>query len=158
MKKLYLLRHAKSSWEDSSLKDIDRPLNNRGKNQVKYMKEFVLKNNIKPDLILCSTSNRTKLTVNGIFDKKNCVFIDSLYHASSTEIMGIIKKVEKQIDSLMIIGHNPGLNEFAYGLINFENNIQTASLIEIDILIDDWKDFHKNDSKFVSYTNPPKKK
>ncbi|WP_419765349.1 MAG: SixA phosphatase family protein [Arcobacter sp.] len=157
MKKLYLLRHAKSSWKDSSLKDIDRPLNNRGKYQVKFMREFVLKNSIKPDLILCSTSKRTKLTHSGIFDDKNAVFMDSLYHASSSEIMNIIKKVDKHIDTLIIIGHNPGLNEFASWLINFENNIQTGSLIQIDISIQDWKDLHKKSSKFVSYTNPPKR-
>lgn len=157
MKKLYLLRHAKSSWEDSSLKDINRPLNNRGKNQVKFMNKFVAENKVEPELILCSSSNRTRLTVDEIFSNKNIIFLDSLYHANSSEIMDIIKSTDKEINSLMIIGHNPGLNEFAYGLINFENNIQTASLIEIDILIDNWKNLHKSNSKFVSYTNPPKK-
>ncbi len=157
MKKLYLLRHAKSSWENPYLNDFDRPLNKRGENQVLFMKDFISKNNINPKLILCSTSNRTTLTAEAIFNKKSITYMDNLYHASSEEIMAIIKNVDKQIDSLMIIGHNPGLNELAYELINFENNIQTASLIEIDISLENWKNLHKKYSKFVSYTNPPKK-
>lgn len=157
MKKLYLLRHAKSSWKNPHLEDFDRPLNNRGKYQVKFINKFVSKNQIKPQLILCSNSNRTRLTANGIFNNKNIIFLDSLYHATRNKIMEIIKSTDKQIDSLMIIGHNPGLNEFAYDLVDFKNNFQTGSLIEIDISIDNWLDLHKNSSKFVSYTNPPKK-
>ncbi|WP_428024011.1 SixA phosphatase family protein [Arcobacter sp.] len=157
MKKLYLLRHAKSSWENLDLEDFDRPLNNRGKNQLLYMKEFIIKNKIKPELILCSTSNRTKLTNKGIFNKENTIYMDNLYHASNKELQRIIKSIDNKINNIMIIGHNPGLNEFAYELINFQKNIQTASLLEIDILVNNWDEINSKNSRFVSYTNPPKK-
>ncbi|WP_428025709.1 SixA phosphatase family protein [Arcobacter sp.] len=157
MKKLYLLRHAKSSWENLDLEDFDRPLNNRGKNQLLYMKEFIIKNKIKPELILCSTSNRTKLTNKGIFNKENTIYMDNLYHASNKELQRIIKSIDNKINNIMIIGHNPGLNEFAYELINFQKNIQTASLLEIDILVNNWDEINSKNSRFISYTNPPKK-
>lgn len=157
MKKLYLLRHAKSSWEDSYLEDFHRPLNNRGKNQIKVMKDFISKNKIEPELILCSTASRTILTYNGIFSGNETIFMDNLYHATSQEIMDIIKNVDKDINSLLIIGHNPGLNEFASELVGYQSNIQTCSLLEIEISIKHWYEINTNNSKFVSYTNPPKK-
>ena len=158
MKKLYLLRHAKSSWDNPTLEDFDRPLNNRGKNQLQFMKKYILKNLISPELILCSSSKRTKLTHDGIFDENTAtIFMDDLYHASAKEILNIIKKTNNKIDSIMVISHNPGLNELVYNLINYNENIQTCSLVEIDVNTHMWCEINENNSKFVSYTNPPKK-
>ena len=142
MKKLIVVRHSKSSWKDSSLLDFDRPLNKRGKRDGKKMSEFLSQFIKSIDLLLSSSSYRTKLTSKYYQDSlqiKNLIFTDSLYHASKKEIIENFYNVDSSINSILLIGHNPGLTEF----INFSTdknlfNLPTTGTVVIDYPIEKW--------------------
>ena len=116
---LYLLRHAKSSWE-SYEDDHDRVLSERGRNDASTLGEYLHKNNINFENTLCSSSQRTRETISIIntvsphsIDEIN--YLDSLYHASSNKIKGIIQNYSNK--SLLIVGHNPGVSELISDLL-----------------------------------------
>ena len=116
---LYLLRHAKSSWE-SYEDDYDRVLSERGRNDACTLGEYLRKNNINFENTLCSSSQRTRETISIIstvsphsIDKIN--YLDSLYHASSNKIKEIIQNHDSK--SLLIVGHNPGISELISDLL-----------------------------------------
>ena len=142
MKKLIVVRHSKSSWKDSNLSDFDRPLNKRGKRDGKKMSDFLSKFIKSIDLLISSSSNRTKLTskyYQDLLQIKNSIFTDSLYHASRREIIENFCNVDSSINSILLIGHNPGLTEF----INFstdENlfNLPTTGTVIIEYPIEKW--------------------
>ena len=110
---LYLLRHAKSSWE-SYEDDHDRVLSERGRNDASTLGEYLHENNINFENTLCSSSQRTRETISIIntvsphsIDEIN--YLDSLYHASSNKIKEVVKNYSNK--SLLIVGHNPGISE-----------------------------------------------
>ena len=110
---LYLLRHAKSSWE-SYEDDHDRVLSERGRNDASTLGEYLHKNNIIFENTLCSTSRRTRETVSIInevspYSTDEINYLDSLYHASSNKIKEVVKNYSNK--SLLIVGHNPGISE-----------------------------------------------
>ena len=115
-KTLYLLRHAKSAWDNPNLSDFDRPLNKRGKENLPGLANIAAILNPQPELIVTSSSRRTLDTLNGFCRGMLTQFTieetDELYHASKKEILSIIQKVPEKIQSLLIVGHNPGLEEF----------------------------------------------
>src|SRR5574344_1939338 len=114
MKELILIRHAKSSWKDSSLKDFDRPLNKRGEKNAPKMAKILRKLVKTPDLIISSPSKRTKQTLNYFVDefnyKNKIIFEDSIYEAPYSNILKIIQNINKKYNIVFLIGHNPGLN------------------------------------------------
>ena len=116
---LYLLRHAKSSWE-SYEDDYDRVLSERGRNDACTLGEYLRKNNINFENTLCSSSQRTRETISIIntvsphsIDEVN--YLDSLYHASSNKIKEIVQNCSNK--SLLIVGHNPGVSELISDLL-----------------------------------------
>ena len=116
---LYLLRHAKSSWE-SYEDDHDRVLSDRGRKDACTLGEYIYKNNINVENTLCSSSHRTRETIYTINKvSPNSVneinYLDSLYHASSNKIKEIIKNYTNK--SLLIVGHNPGISELISDLL-----------------------------------------
>ncbi len=137
MKDLFILRHAKSSWSDPFLDDFERPLNKRGKQACVDMGQWLNKQNINADLVLCSPAKRAKDTWKRIkkeqvaFGKKE--FVASLYLASTRELLKVIKKAPTKVSCLMLIGHNPGLHELILQLVNTKalNSEQTQDLQHI---------------------------
>ena len=115
-KTLYLLRHAKSAWDNPNLSDFERPLNKRGNENLTGLAKIAAILNPPPELIVTSPSRRTLDTVNGFCRGMSTQFSieeeKELYHASKEEILNRIQKVPENIQSLLIVGHNPGLEEF----------------------------------------------
>jgi phosphohistidine phosphatase len=113
---LYLLRHAKSSWADPALADRKRPLAPRGRRDAKRIAKHLAGLGIEPELVLCSTAERTRQTLDlirpalGASPKK---LEAKLYGASSDELLERIRAVPESVASLMLIGHNPGLQDLA---------------------------------------------
>ena len=120
MKQLFLLRHAKSSWDDSDLVDHDRPLAPRGRRAVKLIAEHLGRQGVKPALVLCSSSRRTRETLDGIVpalgDGVSVQIERELYAASEQSLLDRLRAVEDRVESLMLIGHNPGLEQLALRL------------------------------------------
>jgi phosphohistidine phosphatase len=107
MRTLYLLRHAKSSWDDPALADRDRPLAKRGRKAAKRIARHLRDEGIEPDLVLCSSSVRTLQTLERIGLEGEVE--DGLYGASAAELLDRLREVPSDVESVMLIGHNPGL-------------------------------------------------
>ncbi len=120
MRYLYLLRHAKSSWRDPSLDDFDRLLAPRGIKACKKMKALFKKTDIVPDLVLCSSAERARGTYEllaGAFGSKTDVrFEHGLYEVGSQALLKRLRRLDAKIKSVMIIGHNTGIEHLALAL------------------------------------------
>src|SRR5581483_6692958 len=106
---LYVLRHAKSSWDDPSQRDHDRPLAQRGKRAVKLLAEHFETNAIRPELVLCSTARRTQETLQGVHPGGQTLIEPELYTATVIDLLERLRRVPPEIGSVMVIGHNPAM-------------------------------------------------
>jgi len=118
MKTLFLVRHAKSSWDDTALPDKDRPLNDRGKRDAAKMGERLAKIDVKPDLILSSPARRALTTAEIVAKKldyklKNILVDDRLYAVDADDLLDVIRKLGDKSKRVMLFGHNPELTELA---------------------------------------------
>ncbi len=162
MKELYLMRHAKSSWKDDTLKDFDRPLNKRGLQDAPFMSKVLQAMHLKPDAILSSSSLRTTTTAIEVskhldFPEKNIIFDKRIYEAGEKSLLKIIKEVPTHINSLLLIGHNPSLTELANLLADsYVYNIPTSGVYAIKFPFYSWEYIGdlKGDFYFFEY---PKK-
>ena len=146
MKKLILLRHAKSSWDDPTLEDIDRPLSKRGLYSAKLMREFIM-NKFKNEIsnIYSSPSKRTKATCDLVFNKNLTInYEKKLYTFDSQELLTWLKNLGDK-NKILIVGHNPALLDLIQYLCKKEEIIRlpTCSLCEIHLNIDSWNDIKK---------------
>jgi phosphohistidine phosphatase len=114
---LYLLRHAKSSWDDPGLDDHDRPLAPRGRRAARQLAEHLQQESTEPDLVLCSSARRTIDTLDAIRkalgENAAIVVEDDLYGASESDLLARLKAVPADSGSVMLIGHNPGIQYLA---------------------------------------------
>ena len=112
LRKIILLRHAKSSWEDPSLRDFDRPLSKRGMKDIKLMKLRMASLVRDVDEIYSSPSIRTSQTINQIAPKFSHVkYLESLYLADVSVVLSLLESIQRRIKSVMIVGHNPCIQE-----------------------------------------------
>ncbi len=160
MKYLYLLRHAKSSWKDLSVNDFDRPLNKRGKKDAPNMGKFLNDRNVKVDLIISSPAKRTKETskiiAEGIGYKNKIIFDKNIYEASLEQLLALIKNLNKNLNSVMLVAHNPGLTELANYFVNEDiDNIPTCGIAAI-ILENGWDEVKRNCGKLLFFEYPKK--
>ena len=145
MKTLLVLRHAKSSWKDSSLEDHDRPLNKRGKADAPRMGKLIREQELVPDLIVSSTARRAKKTAEEVADESKfsgeVVLEKRFYLASPVSMVEILKEIpDPSADRVMIVGHNPGQEELVRALTGADETFPTASLAQIELPIDRWAD------------------
>jgi phosphohistidine phosphatase len=120
MKQLFLLRHGKSSWENRDLADHDRPLALRGRRASKAMAEHLRRERITPALVLCSSSRRTRETLEpiaaGVSDDVEVLVERNLYAASAEDLLDRLHAVADDVESVLLIGHNPAIQQFALRL------------------------------------------
>ena len=108
-KRLFVLRHAKSSWDDPGLDDHERPLAPRGRRAVEVLSELLRASDIRPALVLCSTARRTRETLEGVDPGGETLIEPDLYAASAEQLIERLHRVPDDVDSVMVIGHNPAL-------------------------------------------------
>jgi len=145
MKTLLILRHAKSSWDDSSLDDHERPLNERGERDAPRMGALIRKQRLLPDLVISSDATRTRTTAAAMAAAAGytgeTLFDARLYHASTAEILSVLRDVPRaDTGTVMIVGHNPGLEELIRHLTNQREDFPTAALAQITLPIDEWSE------------------
>ena len=137
MKEIYVLRHAKSSWDNSNLSDFDRPLADRGISDAKKMSNFLKDMNIKIDKVLCSNAIRAKetfdLTADGFnFEIDKATYLDKLYFGDTTTIIQDLKELDESLNNILIVGHNPTLHYLVEILTNESiNRFTTCNLATI---------------------------
>ena len=114
MKRLWLLRHLKSSWDEPGLADHDRPLAPRGRKAGKRVRQWAADHDVRPDLVLCSTAVRARATLDLVAPALGAPaveFEDGLYHAWADDLLERLQGVAPDVESVLLIGHNPGLHD-----------------------------------------------
>lgn len=144
MKTLMLLRHAKSSWKDESLDDHERPLNKRGKKTAPVMGHLIRDQGLVPELIVSSTAVRARKTAKAA--AKACgypgdiITTDELYLATAGEILRYAQeRTEETLSRIMLVGHNPGMEELVALLSGQRERFPTAALAVFELDIDSWR-------------------
>ncbi len=162
MKTLTLVRHAKSSWSDAHLSDRKRPLNKRGKRDAPAMGKRIARHGIRPSLIISSPAKRAWSTAKLIaaeiaYPIEFLQREDSLYLASLDEILGVIVAQDNRFNNMMIVGHNPGMTDFANFLSpGLTNNLPTAGVVSVQIDQDDWNLYEQPTTELLVYDYPKK--
>lgn len=160
LKQLFIVRHAKSSWDNPQSKDIDRPLNNRGKRDVPRMAEF-LKTKIKcPQVLISSPAVRALQTTIGFTEKLDCsessiIKSPKLYHASVADWLDVISQINEDNESAMLFGHNPGITALVNRITDSNiYNIPTCGVAGIKLNIYSWSDIEKKKGELEFYYYP----
>lgn len=163
MHTLYLLRHAKSSWVDPTLSDLQRPLAARGRRDAKRIAKHLRRLGDEPELVLCSPAMRTRETlelVRPAVGSSTIVLEDELYAASSDELLARIRLVPDPVASVMLIGHNPGLQQLALLLASsgdererLEAKFPTAALATLAVATS-WSRLAPTDATLTAYVVP----
>jgi phosphohistidine phosphatase len=162
MKTLYLIRHAKSSWNNNDLTDFDRPLNARGKYDATNMGERLLKQKVMHGCIISSSAKRTKKTAKRItkalkFNYRQIDFREELYHSNYMTLMNCITNISDVNDSAFIIAHNPGISNFCDYLTHQALCFPTCGIAKITFEVDSWYEITSN-SGTLDWFDYPKKK
>lgn len=148
MKTLLIMRHAKSSWDNPDWSDFERPLNQRGFKAAPFMGDVIYQNELKPDLIISSPAKRATQTAVLVKEtaqiEKPIKFEDKIYEASATTLLYLTSKFPDKNETILIIGHNPGMEEFIRILTGNYCSMPTAALAKVLINIDNWKEIAPN--------------
>jgi phosphohistidine phosphatase len=142
MKELLILRHAKSSWKNSELADHDRPLNKRGKREALHIGKVLQKEDLVPDLVLSSTAVRARDTVQAVIQE--CSFdgeVDysrELYQADVDVIIDLLTRLDENVNRVLVIGHNPELEELLQLLTRSYEPLGTATLARVRLPVASW--------------------
>jgi len=158
MKTLFLLRHAKSSWKDKESSDFDRPLKPRGRKAAETMSDFFKRKRVHPDLILSSPAVRAKETIEIILQsaklKGQLHFDDRIYEASANRLLEVVNQIQTDVRSALIVGHNPGLEEFIALCTGRNERMPTAALAKIIFKTSNWPDVAKAGATFEWLVKP----
>jgi phosphohistidine phosphatase len=165
MKTLYLLRHFKSSWKDKQLEDFDRPLGKRGRKAAEAMAGHLARNGIGPDQILCSPSRRTCETLERMGETFAAVptrFEKGIYLADASSLLRRLRRLG-DVASVMIVGHNPGLEMLASVLVGTGEKVPrarlarrfpTGALVVLTADIEDWRQLEAGCALLVDFVCP----
>ena len=157
MKKLYLIRHAKSSWKDLTLSDFDRPLNKRGKRNAPFMAKRLKQKNTIPDIIISSPAKRAKKTAQAIAEElnhQNIIYDKKIYDSHFDTIDSIVKSLDDKLDIVFLVGHNPSLNTFVEDYLDFWDNIPTCGIIAVEFTTNSWKKIAYDNANLLSFEYP----
>lgn len=162
MKTVYFVRHAKSSWKDGSLRDFDRPLNKRGLRDAPFMANLMKEKGIQPDAIISSPANRAYTTATyfakalGI-EENQIIKEEEIYEAYYSTVLSIVQKQAKNIDILVVFGHNPAFTNLANLFTrNYIDNVPTCGIIEISANIEKWSELNEETGNVVNFLYPKK--
>ncbi len=160
MKTLLLMRHAKSSWKQKDLPDMERPLNHRGEKDAPKMGHQLKKKELCPDLILSSPAVRARLTAEAVAKecryKKAIQFEDRLYMAEAAQILEVLNRLPDDLGTVLVIGHNPGL-EYTLQLLSRKIvALPTASIAYLNVPVDHWAELKEDTHCKLEKTWSPK--
>ncbi len=160
-KKIYIIRHAKSSWSLSTLNDFDRPLNDRGKKDAPEMAKRLLNRNVKINQFISSPALRAITTATYFAKEYNVTkdeikIIPALYHAPALVFFSVIEELDDAIDSVAIFSHNPGITDFVNQLIPAGriDNMPTTGIMAISAETTHWKEFERSNKSMLFFDYP----
>lgn len=145
MKTLLLMRHAKSSWDNSRLTDYERPLNERGRRDAPRMGRLLRHEGLPPDLIITSSAKRAATTAELVALElsldSDIRYTEMLYLADPDTYIRLARQLGDDIETLLMVGHNPGIQELVEQLTDQEEEMSTAALVYIRAPIRKWSEF-----------------
>jgi phosphohistidine phosphatase len=159
-RRLILFRHAKSSWDDSSQRDFDRPLNKRGLRDAPRMGQFLLEQQINPGIIICSDANRALSTARHVATELSYPLDDirmnhALYLSSAATILDVLDSAAAKDSDVMLIAHNPGLTELANSLSDTRiDNLPTCSVFIATQAAESWNELGAHAGRFEAFYSP----
>lgn len=162
MKQLLIVRHAKSSWEDFSVPDFERPLNERGKKDAPEMAERLLERNIVADLLITSPAKRAKKTAELFaktlgLEKENILEAPELYDAQPEAFYEVISKTPVSASTVILFSHNPGITAFVNRLTNVTiDDMPTCAVYAISCDITEWSSFRSGKKQHLFFDYPRK--
>jgi len=165
VKTLFIIRHAKSSWDASNIDDFERPLNDRGKRDAPRMGKRLKEKDIQPTLLLSSPAKRALSTAKAIakvlkYPKDDIKTDRRLYHADEETMLTVVRELKEKQDVVMIFSHNPGLTEFVNSLMDGEldiDNVPTCGVVAFKLDLDTWKDVDWGKGKLLFFDYPKSK-
>lgn len=147
MKKLLLLRHAKSSWADATLPDFERPLNERGQRAAPLVGKFMRERQLRPDMVISSPAKRTRETIALVLDaarlETETRFDERIYEATASSLLEVVSQIEDDKREVMLVGHNPGLENLLERLTGESERMPTAALARITLNAEKWSEAAK---------------
>lgn len=169
MKRLFLLRHAKSSWDDPELEDHDRPLAPRGRHGAKRIAAYMRDKDFEPTIVLCSSAVRARKTLELVapaLPEQTAIQIEpSLYHAGSRELMARLRRVPRGAPSVLLIGHNPAMQHLVLILASETEQMEpirekfpTAALAVLDARIEGWHQLGPGAAILADFVTPKRLK
>ena len=158
MKTLYLLRHAKSSSSDGSLRDFDRPLNDRGRESAELIGKQLAKEKLVDPLLICSPALRTRETAELVLKNANVHaeerFDERIYEASLRDLMQVISEIPNDKQVVIMIGHNPGFEELLAFLTGEARRMPTCALAKIRFDVASWSDVKAGEGSLELFLIP----
>lgn len=167
MKTVLLLRHAKSSWADAGLDDFDRPLNDRGREAAPRIAAHLADAGLLPEIVVASPAQRTRETVTALVPalggKAEIVYEDKVYLAPSKTLLKLVHGLDDRLASVLIVGHNPGLEELAKSLAGHGNDklrkrlagsYPTGALAALSFDVARWRDVAAGAGRLTHFARP----
>ena len=162
MKSLTLIRHAKSSWKDPTLRDFDRPLNKRGYRNAPFMGQLLNEKGVKFDRVYSSPARRAIDTAKYIcaeidYDLNEIETDPNLYHADADDLLNFIGALDDGLNDVALVGHNPALTDLT-NLLGTEpvDNVPTSGIVFFKVDIERWQDIVKDKASLLSFEYPKK--
>jgi phosphohistidine phosphatase len=166
-KRLYVLRHAKSSWDDHDAADHERPLSERGRRAVRLLAGYIGANGIAPELVLCSSARRTRETLEGLGLKSRVLVEHRLYGAGADDLIERLRALPADLGSVMLVGHNPAMQMLVLALAAAEpgdrdgaerleeirRKLPTGALVTLETG-DEWPQLDLGSARLVDYVRP----
>ena len=160
MKRLGLLRHAKSSWDAPAVSDHDRPLNKRGLHDAPRMGELLAERGVKPDMIISSTALRARTTAELAgralgFTASGLRLTGDLYHAPAGTMLDVLEQLGGNAKEVILVGHNPGITALANRIADARiDNLPTAAFFYIEADIERWSDLPGQPGRLLFFATP----
>ena len=143
MKTLFLLRHAKADNPTTGLTDLNRALNERGKNEAQVIGTFLKKHNQKVNLVLCSTAVRARETTELVLAAAELTvdvrYDERIYETGPLRLLEVISEIEESLSVVLLVGHNPGMEELLKILTGRLERMATGTMAKIDLDVDQWR-------------------
>lgn len=162
MKVIYLVRHAKSSWKNSSLTDFERPLNQRGLRDAKFMGKLLGEKDVQLDLLLSSPAKRALVTANKIagemgYPQDKIRTEPRLYGESFNMYLNVIKELDESCETVMIVAHNPTMTALINYLADYGlDNLPTCGVFAVEFQVASWKKMSHGVGRCLFYEYPKK--
>ena len=158
MRTLYLLRHAKSSWKDDSLRDFDRPLKGRGRKAAEQMGQVLGEEKLKSPLVISSPAVRARETTDLVLEsagfKVKPQFEDRIYEANVRTLLEVVESIPDSADTAIMVGHNPGFENLLSYLTGDNRHMPTCALAKIEFDVASWSEVSEESGRLEMFVTP----